>query len=284
MAHADVAPSTSRSAQAAFGATERKDPWWIGPSLTALVLGSFVVYATARAFAGMWVETYHLGHGAGNGILPGHAYLLSPFYSPLIALPASLAWISPAFLILWAPGGFRVTCYYYRKAYYRALFLDPFGCAVGEPGKFCGFARGTGYKGETRLLLFQNLHRYFLYLALVFLLILGWDVIESCRWPTGGADGLEFGLSVGTLVLAANVTLLTLYTFSCHSLRHLVGGRIDCFSRARFGEARHRLWSWASVLNGRHMLWAWLSLFSVAFADFYVWMVASERITDVRLL
>src|SRR5262249_36198563 len=179
------------------------------------------------------------------------------------------AGISPALLVLWAPGGFRVTCYYYRKAYYRAFFLDPAGCAVGEPGRYCGFQRGPAYKGETRLLLFQNLHRYFLYFALIFLVILSIDVIHSCHWPDG------FGVSAGSLVLAANTTLLTLSTFSCHSLRHLVGGRVDCFSRAPFGNSRHRLWSWVSVLNRNHMGWAWASLFMVAFADFYVWMVAT---------
>ena len=112
----------------------------------------------------------------------------------------------------------RVT-YYYRKAYYRALFLDPVGCCVGEPSRFQWHpGAGREYQGESRLLLFQNLHRYFLYLALVFLVILALDVVHSCRWPDG------FGLSVGTLVLAANVALLTLYTTSCHSFRHLIGG------------------------------------------------------------
>src|SRR5439155_8606486 len=139
----------------------------------------------------------------------------------------------PAFLVLWAPGGFRVTCYYYRKAYYRAFFLDPAGCAVGEPSSFCGVKRALAYKGETKLLLFQNLHRYFLYFALIFLVILSIDVIHSCRWPDGA--GHRFGVSVGTLVLAANTTLLTLYTFSCHSLRHLIGGGVDCFSHACCG-------------------------------------------------
>ena len=147
------------------------------------------------------------------------------------------AWISPAFLILWAPGGFRVTCYYYRKAYYRAFFLDPPACAVGEPRK--------SYRGETRLLLFQNLHRYFLYLALIFLVLLAIDVVHACLWPTADG-GLTFGISVGTLVLAANVTLLTLYTFSCHSLRHLVGGNVDCFSCVALGQARYKLWKGAS--------------------------------------
>jgi hypothetical protein len=256
-----------------FGATGRKDRWWIGPVATALGFGAFIIYSTFRA---IYNNDYQLGMG--TKILENHSHMISPFYSPLIVIPWLPAWISPAFLILWAPGGFRVTCYYYRKAYYRSFFLDPVGCAVGEPSSFCGFKRGRDYKGETRLLLFQNLHRYFLYVALIFLCLLGYDVILSCRWPDG------FGLSVGTLVLAANVTLLTLYTTSCHSFRHLVGGRLDRFSRTPSGQLLFRLWSWATALNKQHMLWAWTSLFSVGFADFYVWMVASKTITDFRLI
>jgi hypothetical protein len=270
MAHAQAITPTHA---APLGATQRKDAWWTSPLATALGLGAFITYATFRAISN---RHYHLGMG--TGVLDDHAYLLSPFYSPLIILPASLAWLSPTFLILWAPGGFRVTCYYYRKAYYRAFFLDPPGCAVGEPSQFCGIARGRDYKGETKLLLFQNLHRYFLYLALAFLVILTIDVIHSTRWPSG------FGVSVGTLVLAINTALLTLYTFSCHSFRHLVGGRLDGFSRATWGKLRYRLWSWTSALNQHHMLWAWASLVSVMFADFYVWMVATERLTDFRLI
>jgi hypothetical protein len=265
-----VGPATAGE----FGATERKDGWWVGPLVTGLGLAAFfLIYAPLRALMN---TGYQLGMG--TGILQDHAYLLSPFYSPLFVLPGSLSWISPAFLILWAPGGFRVTCYYYRKAYYRAFFLDPAGCAVGEPGSFCGVRRGHDYKGETRLLLFQNLHRYFLYAALAILVILSLDVIYSCVWPDG------FGVSVGTLVLALNTLLLTLYTVSCHSFRHLIGGRLDGFSRAPFGKLRFRLWMATSALNKHHMFWAWTSLFGVAFADFYVWMAATGTITDIRLI
>src|SRR5262245_46074429 len=168
------------------------------------------------------------------------------------------------------PGGFRLTCYYYRKAYYRAFFLDPPACAVGEPRH--------GYRGETRLLLFQNLHRYFLYFALVFLVILFIDFVHSLRWPDG------FGVSIGSLVLLANVTLLSLYAFSCHSLRHLAGGNVDCFSCVALGAARYRAWQGVSALNKRHMLWAWLSLFMVGFADLFVWMVATGRWSDPRII
>lgn len=277
MAQVGTVPTGGVAVQGGFVGTQRKDNWWVGPLVSGCVLLSFVVYATFRALHN---DYYELGAGAHSRYLPDHAYLLSPFYSPLLTglIPQSLAWLSPAVLVLWAPGGFRVTCYYYRKAYYRALFLDPVGCAVSEPSHFCGVTRGAAYSGETKLLLFQNLHRYFLYLALLFLVLLALDVVHSCLWPDG------FGVSFGSVVLLANVTLLSLYTFSCHSLRHLVGGCVDCFSRAPLGVARHRAWFWASGLNAHHMLWAWASLFMVAFADFYVWMVASGRMTDWRII
>jgi hypothetical protein len=131
--------------------------------------------------------------------------------------------------------------------------------------------------------LFQNLHRYFLYLALVFLIILSIDVVRACIWPVP-AGGTTFGISLGTVVLAANTALLTLYTFSCHSLRHLVGGSVDCFSCVAFGQTRYKLWRGVSLLNAQHMGWAWASLLMVAFADFYVWMVASGRLTDLRII
>ncbi len=269
--------------------THRKDNWWVGPLLTALGLGAFGLYATFRAFYPLFDEHGYFQYGhiqkplfsdvAGvsdkyvpPGNDPEHAYLLSPFYSPLILLSFLPIWVSPAVFILWAPGGFRLTCYYYRKAYYRAFFADPPGCAVGEGRK--------GYSGETRLFIFQNLHRYFLYVALIFLILLFIDVVHASIWPT--ENGSTFGVSVGTLVLLLNVTFLGLYTFSCHSFRHLIGGNIDCHSCV-LGKQRYQAWKGVSFLNQRHMLFAWISLFWVGFTDFYVWMVASGRITDFRI-
>ena len=96
-----------------FGATERKDGWWIAPVAIFLGLSAFGFYSTWAAFQGN-----HYAFGP----------YLSPFYSPLIIVD----WwrFSPAFLILWAPLGFRATCYYYRKAYYRAFFANPPACAA----------------------------------------------------------------------------------------------------------------------------------------------------------
>lgn len=237
----------------------RRDAWWIELVPPILILGAFTVYATWRTF-----ENNHYEFGP----------YLSPFYSPLI----KTAWwpFSPAMLILWAPLGFRATCYYYRKAYYRAFFLDPPACAVGE-------SRGAGYGGETRFpFIIQNLHRYFLYVAIVFLIILWYDALAAF-WFDSPA-GKRFGIGMGSLVLLANIVLLTGYTLSCHSLRHIVGGKVDCFSCVVAGGPRHTAWRGVSFLNERHMLFAWLSLFSVGLADLYVRLVASGMITDFRLM
>lgn len=244
-----------------FAVTDRRDLWWLPPLGVVLGLGGFGLYATFRAF-------YNADYVVD---IATSAYLLSPFYSPLIVWDGMPAWLSPAFLILWAPLGMRLTCYYYRKAYYRAFFQDPTACAVGE-------FSGRKYRGETRLLILQNVHRYFFYFAVVFCVILTIDAIHACLWPDG------FGISIGTLVLAANAALLTLYTFSCHSFRHLIGGNVDCFSCVRFGQSRYKLWRSVSTINENHMFWAWTSLFMVGFSDFYVWMVASGNLTDFRLI
>lgn len=280
---ASIASSSSPAAVDALGQTQRKDNWWIGPLLTAVGLGAFGIYATFRALYPMLVDSigyFQFGHGSLEPYVPAtndesHAYLLSPFFSPLLVFPFLPAWISPAFFILWAPGGFRLTCYYYRKAYYRAFFADPPACAVGEGRK--------RYRGETRLFLFQNLHRYFLYVSLLFLVLLSIDVVHAAMWPVA-SGGTRLGVSVGTLVLLTNVVLLGLYTFSCHSFRHLIGGNLDCYTCVKFGAQRFKAWQGVSVLNKRHMLFAWVSLFWVGFADFYVWMVASGRWTDFRIL
>jgi hypothetical protein len=251
-----------------LGGTDRRDNWWIGPLLTALGLGSFVVYATIAAAANA-----HYAWGP----------YLSPFYSPLMQFSWMPAWFSPAFLILGAPAGFRATCYYYRKAYYRAFFFSPPACAVGK-------GKSQGYTGERAFpFILQNLHRFFLYLAIIFVLILGYDAALAFSFNVD-ANGIvytdghrQFGIGVGTLVLIANVILLSCYTFGCHSLRHLIGGKIDCFSCTTFGEARHGAWKKVSWLNQRHMMFAWLSLFTVGFADFYIRMVAMGVWHDFRL-
>jgi hypothetical protein len=245
----------SASQTAAYNAV-RTGSWWTQILPVVICLGGFGAYATYRAFEGAFFQW---------------GPYLSPFYSPLIDIHHHYWPYSPALLILAGPLGFRATCYYYRKAYYRAFFLDPAGCAVPE--------RKLNYAGETRFpFILQNAHRYFLYLAIIFIAFLWHDAVKAFFFPDG------FGVGVGTLVLLINVTLLTLYLFSCHSVRHLFGGKLDCFSCAKFGKSRYSTWRSLSFLNERHMLFAWMSLFSVGFADFYVRLVSSGAIKDLRLL
>ncbi|MDQ2898781.1 MAG: succinate dehydrogenase [Acidobacteriota bacterium] len=247
-----------------FGQTARRDFWWVTPLLVFLGFSAFIVYSTWAAFQG---NHYRFGP------------YLSPFYSPELLGDAKHAWFggkpewfpawlpfSGAFLILWAPGGFRFTCYYYRGAYYKAFWADPPACTVGEPRK--------KYLGErTFPLILQNVHRYFLYLALIFLVLLAHDAWEGFWWP-------GFQVHVGSLVLLVNVILLSCYTFGCHSLRHLVGGYMDRFSRR---PARKKAYDCVNCLNRRHMMWAWLSLFMVGFSDLYVRMCSMGIWTDWRI-
>jgi hypothetical protein len=248
-----------------FGQTARRDLWWVTPLLTFLALGGFIVYANWATFQGA-----HFRYGP----------YLSPFYSPELFSktghdswfgknPAWMpAWVTAAMLILWAPGGFRITCYYYRGAYYKAFWADPPSCAVGEPRK--------RYLGERSFpLILQNVHRYFLYLALIFIVLLAHDVWKAMWFENG------FGIGVGTLILAANTILLGSYTLGCHSLRHLAGGLFDQLSRRPI---RKRAYDCVSCLNRRHMLFAWLSLFSVFFADLYVRLCSMGIWTDWRIL
>ena len=172
------------------------------------------------------------------------------------------------------PGLFRVTCYYYRGSYYKAFWADPPACSVGEPRK--------SYRGEKSFpLILQNVHRYLLYIAILFLGFLSWDVYLATQFTSSTTGSTEFGIGVGTLVLAANVILLGGYTLGCHSLRHLVGGYRD---RLAGLPVRKAAYDCSSCLNRAHHRWAWLSLVMVAFADLYVRLCSMGIWTDWRIL
>jgi hypothetical protein len=245
-----------------FGQTSRKDNWWIEPLLVFLGFSSFIVYSTWAA-----LQNAHFEFGP----------YLSPFYSPLLMRTAPSWWpaflpFSAAMLILWAPGGFRFTCYYYRGAYYKAFWADPPSCAVGEPRK--------SYWGERKFpLIMQNIHRYFLYLALIFIVLLAYDAYKAMWWDNGGVK--TFGIGVGTIVMIINPIMLGCYTLGCHSLRHLVGGRKDSMASA---PAQKAAYDCVSCLNRRHMLYAWLSLFWVGFTDVYIRLCSMGIIRDWRIL
>jgi hypothetical protein len=237
-----------------------KLPWWVGPITVTAVLTAFGIYAMVTIL-----------------FFPRGEYgnYLSPFYSPPVDSPLP-AWLSPAILVLWLPLGFRTTCYYYRKAYYRAFFWDPPACASKAQQRE---PRSTeNYKGERNLFVWNNIHRYFLYGTFVVLAFLTLDTVRAFFH-----DG-SFGIYVGSLIFLVNVILLWAYQLSCHSLRHLVGGRVDCYSCVAGGKARLRAYGWLSVLNRQHALWAWLSLFSLLITDVYIRLLLAGVLPDLRIL
>ncbi len=243
--------------------TLRTDRWWVYPVTTFIVFTAFVIYATIRAFMG---SHYY------------QAPYLSPFYSPCLGdcvngssdFGQPFGWwpLSAALIVLIFPLGFRMSCYYYRKAYYRAFWLSPPACGVAEP-------HGS-YSGETRLpLILNNIHRYFWYAAVVVALILSYDTVLTFR----DAHDHWFHMGLGSLIFLVNIVLIWLYTLSCHSCRHIVGGRLRHFSKH---PVRYKAWTWVSKLNGDHARYAWLSLFSVAIADLYVLLISSGAFSDPR--
>jgi hypothetical protein len=255
-----------------FGETGRRDVWWIQPLVVFLGLSTFLVYSTWAAFQGQ-----HYTYGP----------YLSPFYSPEFFGPSPHRWFgpkpaawptwlpfSPALLILPIPAFFRVTCYYYRGAYYKAFWADPPSCTVGEPR--------SSYWGENSFpLILQNIHRYMLFLSMAVLLVLAFDVWKAF-WFTDATTGtVSFGIGVGSLLLTINTMLLGGYLFGCHSLRHVAGGCVDELSRAPFGLPAY---SCVSCLNRQHMTWAWCSLFTVGFTDLYIRLCSMGVWRDFRIL
>ncbi len=281
MTQADLDPHSARGSSpstAGVGApgrasiaarTLRTDRWWFEPALTFTLLTLWLLYALVRTASqrAYFVEEYHY---------------LSPFSSPCVSascLPAARdfgtwfgefpSFVPFALLVLPFLLGFRLTCYYYRKAYYRAFWLSPPACAVAEP-------HGS-YTGETRFpLVMQNIHRYFFYAAIVVSLVNTYDAVKAFHGQGGG-----FGIGLGTLIMVANVVLLWAYTASCHSCRHLIGGRLKHFSAH---PVRYKLWTQVSRLNTRHMQLAWTTLASLVVTDAYIGLVSAGYLSDLRLV
>ena len=154
-----------------------------------------------------------------------------------------------------SPACFRFTCYYYRGAYYKAFWADPPACAVGEPRK--------SYRGENSFpLILQNVHRYFLYVAVAVHRPAGVRRLAGAvvRRPGDGQTRVR------------------------HRRRHARSWRStsSCSAATRSAATRCGTWSAAArtcvsksptcdkaattasaALNRKHMLWAWCSLFSV---------------------
>ena len=226
-------------------------PNWLYPTFVAVVLSAFVVYAT-------WVVLFQPAAMAGP--------YLSPFDSPLIKVGS----IPSGVWVAWAPLAFRLTCYYYRKAYFRSFLWHPRSCAVPEP-------RRGRYRGETVFpWVLNNFHRFAFYATVVQVGFLWYDAVVAFDFAG------RFGVGFGTGLMVLNVILLSGYTFGCHAFRHLAGGELDCFSCSRSARARWQLWRGVSVLNIGHDRWAWASLASVWLTDLYIRVLQHGWLIDLR--
>ncbi len=248
----------------AIASAWKRLPWWVEPMTVVFVLSAFGIYSfVAIALYGGEYQQF-----------------VSPFYSPEVPLPGWMpGFITAPMLVLWIPLGFRATCYYYRKAYYRAFFWDPPACSGKAQQLDRPWAQSTeSYKGERALFVLNNVHRYFLYASIIVVAFLLYEAFRTVFT----AEGFQIG--VGSLLWFVNIALLSAYTFSCHSFRHLVGGNKDCYSCVRGGNARRKTYNFVSRLNARHPQWAWYSLFSLLATDIYLRLLQTGVITDFTII
>jgi hypothetical protein len=265
-------PVFPRNQAEPFLATGRTGFWWMQPLVVWTGLSLFVCYATWAVWQG---ANYYFGP------------YLSPFYCPELfgGSPHNLfgprpmwypQWLhfSPPFFVIWIPVGIRFTCYYFRGAYYKAFWADPPACAVAEPR--------TKYLGENSFpLIMQNIHRYFVFFALILLGFHAQGAWKAFWFFDPAANTEKFGVGVGSIVLLCDVVFLSCYVLGCHSLRHFAGGCLDVLSGRK---ARTALYRCSCSLNKFHMPWAWISLFWIGFSDLYVRLCAIGFIRDWRLM
>jgi len=246
-----------------LGRTNRIDNWMGQPMAMGGALILLLLYTAWRLTIGD-ADIHYDDHR-----------VTSPIFSPdiiyMFGITGHPGWVNSAILILWIPFGFRGTCYYMRRVYYRSFFMSPVACWVDEPE----INKKLGYQGEKRLFVINNIHRYMLFLAIAILLVKWYDVVHSMHIMSG------FILDVGTIVLAIESALLTMYVTSCHAFRHVIGGRLDRWTTGTSG-LMGKMHDFVSKkwINKSHGFWFWTSLSFVFIGDIFIMMVANGTIPE----
>ena len=112
------------------------------------------------------------------------------------------------------------------------------------------------------------LNRYFWYAAVAILPFFYYDIYVAMDY--------KGTFTLGVLLLIINTTLATVYTFSCHFFRHVIGGNVDCYScPVNKKSARRSVFNRISKLNEHHEIFAWMSLASFFLVDLYIRGVAA---------
>ena len=200
-----------------FGETSRRDNWWLQPLVVFLGLSAFIVYATWAAFQGD-----HYTYGP----LPVAVLFAGPlrrFAARLVRRPRRGGRrgcrTRRRFLILWAPAGLPAH-----------LLLLPRRVLQGVLGRPAQLRRGRTAQGLHRREQLAAPHPEHPPLFPVRRGAVHRDARLDAIRAFWFADG--FGIGIGTLILCANAILLGGYTFGCHSLRHIIGGRNDCLTES----------------------------------------------------
>ena len=217
----------------------RRDRWRLQPAATAAGLLAFVAYSTWAAFRN---GNYYAG-GVGRDYL-------SPFYSPCLTHnchgyvwgPITGSWweVSPALLILIFPLGFRLTCYYYRKAYYRSFWLSPPACGIADAGSTNPGGPRARYTGRDALPARPAEPPPLLLLRRV-LLRRDPHLGRHRRLPLFRRGGCRRRHARHH----RNAVLIWAYTLGCHACRHLCGGNLRALSKAPL-----RRWFWQNMSGG----------------------------------
>ena len=239
--------------------TFRKDNWALKWFVFGLSFFIFALYSVLVIFFDFFNGFYFSGD-------PTPLYI-SPFYGPPL-LPV-MAVIPFAVATLWIPFGFRGTCYYMRRVYYRSFFQSPPACTVTGIS-----ARKGKYSGETRFPWWVNhSHRYFLYGAILLGIYHWFEAILTLMHQ----DSFYFG--VGCILAFLDAICLTFYIVSCHAFRNLFGGGVK-----RQNLVVNQIWGFTSKLNKHHGFWFWCSLFSIWLFDVYIRLLNLGILHEVRFV
>lgn len=241
--------------------TLRNDKWWLLPLVEDIVIVIFILYTVADMLFGTSGMTY-----SSNGYVSpifGINIIPQSFY-------ASLGWssaISTAWIFIWAPLGFRASCYAERKIYYRGFFATPPACAVNG----IDVRRGK-YTGERALpFILNNFHRYFAYLTFVLMVLQTIDVLVA----------LTYGIGIGTILMVITAVFLSFYVYGCHALRHAVGGGRNCYTCGSVAKVQYKFWRIGTRLNEHHERWFWCSLIMVMVVDLWIHLVVMNPSIDM---
>ena len=256
-----------------FGATMRRDAWWVQPAIVFLMLSAFIVYATWAAFQGE-----HYAYGP----------YLSPFYSPELFGSSPHAWFgpkpgwwpawlpfSPALLILPFPGLFRAH-----------LLLLPRRLLQGVLGRSARLHRRRAAEAlPGRGVVPADPAEHPPLLPLRRAGLPGGAGCTTC----GRRSGSPIRPPAGPRSASASARWCSRPTSCCSAGTRWAATRCATWSAATStgspGRPVRRLaYDCSSCLNRAHMRWAWCSLFSVAFADLYVRLCSMGIWTDWRIL